>query len=83
MRYGVGSEIYDAGYKETKSMVLPMRGYACFAFTHSSKSSKAECVKFKFCETSETEDWVESVVWRMTIRKGPYEHHIHRGRAAA
>lgn len=30
----------------------------------------------KFCETLETEDWIESVVWRMTMKERPYEHHI-------
>jgi hypothetical protein len=35
---------------------------------------RLSALSLKFCETLETEDWVESVVWRMTIRKGPYEH---------
>lgn len=35
-------------------------------------------LSLKFCETLETEDWVESVVWRLTIKERPYEHYIHR-----
>jgi hypothetical protein len=51
------------------------RDFALLSLTLENLPRLAE-FSLKFCETLETEDWVESVVWRMTMKERPYEHHI-------